>query len=480
MLKKVTLLCLSGIVSLHASDTTIAQDNQKKILEQYDNIKPLIKNKKDSKPKVKDNTNEEIGKFTKEDVFVEYTKALNFYKQKSYQKAYESFNILFQSNLDDVNINFYLGRSAFEIKKYDDAIIAFERILFAKPNNNRVKLEIGRAYFMSKKYVEAKKYFKEVQKNPNTPQNIKDTLDKFFTIIDNHTKKHFLNGVILVGLNYDSNVKNTTDNLFNGLSPEAKIKDTAHQEVLILNYKYKLNDFDTLKTDMLLFSKIFNDDDKLDNAVQLFSVSPAYSKVYNNGVIIDYGIFVDQLRVDNRTNMKSYGIFPKVTYPLSKNKILDFYLKSQKKIYQELTDKEKNSWYNEFGLGFQYKHSQKTTFASTFIVSNEKENNDDKNIRVDINKHSYQLKLNATYMMGKQFSLTPSLSAKKTKYKDQNSQNNNLKQIDKEYKISLMGTYVYSPKWLFQLGGDYTKTDSNLLSSEYDKHTFTLNIIRPF
>jgi len=178
--------------------------------------------------------------------------------------------------------------------------------------------------------------------------------------------------------------------------------------------------------------------------------------------------------------MKSYGIFPKIVYPLTQKKILNFYLKSQMKVYQKAIDKEKNSWYNEFGMGIKYIYSPKITFGSTFIISNEKENNDKKNIRSDVNKDSYQIKLNATYMMQKKFSLAPSLSAKKTQYKDQNAYNNNLKQEDNEYKIALIGTYLYSPKWLFQFGGDYTKVISNLPASAYAKHTFTFNIIRPF
>jgi tetratricopeptide (TPR) repeat protein len=481
MLKKVIVLCISATAYLQAVDTTISQETPKKVLEQYDSAKSLIQKKKTTQTNIESDSTQGLGKFTKEKILVEYTKALNLYKQKAYQKAYESFNILFESNLDDVNINFYLGRSAFEIKKYNDAIIAFDRILFAKPDNNRVKLEIGRAYFMSKQYGEAKKYFKEVQKNPNTPKNIQDALEKFFLVIEQNTKKHFLNGVVLVGLNYDSNAKNTSDWITTTIpNTESKSKDIAHQEVMILNYKYKLNDLDSLKTDMMLFSKIYDDDEKLDNAIQLLSISPAYSKIYEGGVSVDYAIFADALRVDDDSDMRSYGIFPQVTYPLSKDKILNFYLKSQKKVFQDVADEAKNSWYNEFGMGVKYIYSPKVTFGGTVIASKEKENNDKTNTRVDVNKDSYQVKLNATYMVGQKFSLAPSVSTKKIKYKDQNTLNNNLKQEDNEYKIALIGTYVYSPKWLFQLGGDYTKTDSNLPASEYVKHTFTFNIIRPF
>lgn len=51
-------------------------------------------------------------KTTKEIILNDYTQALNDFKNKNYQASYTLLNELFNKNLNDININFYLGRSA--------------------------------------------------------------------------------------------------------------------------------------------------------------------------------------------------------------------------------------------------------------------------------------------------------------------------------------------------------------------------------
>jgi len=417
---------------------------------------------------------------SKKEMLSQYTKALKLYKQKKYQEAYTNFNALFETNLDDVNINFYLGRSAFALKKYDDAIVAFDRVLFSNPDSTRTKLEIARAYFMSKQYGEAKKYFIEVKNDPKAPQKIKEVVSKFLASIDKNTKKNFLNGVVLFGLNYDANVKNTPK-MLNNTTPntDPTFSDVAHQEVLILNHKYNMGDTKVLKNDLMLFKKEFNDKAITDQNVKLISYTPAYNKTYKNGLIVDYAIFGDMLWLDDEKNMKSYGIFPKLTYPINKKLIVQAHLKGQKKLYEKATDKRKNSLYFELSLGSKYLYTSTTTFGATVVATQERKI-DDNQVGIDVDKNSYQVKFNSTYLFAKKYSLAPSISLKTTLHKDQNPLNNNQRQKDNEYKFALMGTYIYSPQWLFQLGVDYTKVISNLEASQYHKHTFTFNVIRPF
>lgn len=434
---------------------------------------------------------EEVTKQKTEKILEEYKNALLLYKEKKFQEAYNELNILFQSNLDDANINFYLGRTAFELEKYDEAIIAYERVLFSKPENTRAKLELGRAFFMTKQYSEAKKYFLEVRQDPNTPTNIKITLEKFLDVINEQNqqystiKKHLLSGIVLFGLNYDSNVQNTADahvNKYTGLNYlEQKIKDIAHQEVIIVNHRYNLDEQSAIKNDFLIYSKEFHDDKITDENVKFLSYTPTYSQVLaSSKVLVDYSLFLDRLWVESDTYMYSYGIFPKLTYPIQNNFFLESSLKLQKKRYTQALDKSKNSVVKEISFGSKYLYSANTLFGLKCVFSSERETDDKNSQRIDINKNIYELQANAIYSINKDFTLNPFFSLKSTHYKDPNSFNNNEKQKDKEYKFGFLSTYTYSPKWLFQFGGDYTKVDSNLQVSEYNKHTLTFNIIRPF
>lgn len=426
---------------------------------------------------------EEFSKEKKEKVLEQYTKALNLYKQKKYQEAYDNFNELFESNLDDVNINFYLGRSAFELKKYHDAIIAYDRVLFSKPDNLRTKLEIGRAYFMTKQFKEAKKFFEDIYNNPNTPPKIKNSLTTFFNIIDQNTQKHFLNGVILIGLNYDSNVNNRssfdTFNIINLPVTNTTEADSAvaHQEVLILNHKYNLGDTSLLKNDLMVFNKSMFKNKHQSKDVKLISYTPAYTKKYKNGLSMDYAVFADKLWIENDGNLQTYGIIPKLTYAYNDKINFNSHFKYQDKNYIKSSDKNKDSKYTEFQFGLKYLATKKITYGASIIASKERKN--DSTGPTSVDKDTYQFKLNNTYLYNKSLSFAPAFSYKKTAYKDTDN-TYFVKQNDDEYKFTLMGTYIYSPKWLFQLGGDYTKTDSNIDKSVYSKHTFTFNIIRPF
>lgn len=418
----------------------------------------------------------------------QYRNALILYKENKFQESYDELNKLFESNLDDVNINFYLGRTAFELGKYDEAIIAYERVLFTKPDNVRAKLELGRAFYMSKQFESAKKYFIEVKQDPETPDDIKQTLDKFLVAIDEYkqqnstVKKHILDGFVLVGLSYDSNVQNTADNhvdRFTGLSYiEEKIKDWAHQEVVVVKHKYSFDEKTAIKNDFLIYSKLYSDDKVTDENVQFISYTPAYSVLLNSGALIDYAVFIDRLWVESDTYMHSYGFFPQLSYPIRNNMLFESSLKLQKKKYTQQVDKTKDSLVKEISFGTKYLYDPNSLYGVKLILSTERETNDESSLRIDINKNTYELQTNAMYAINKKLTLNPLLSYKSIHYKDVNRFN--VKQEDKEYKVGILSTYTYSPKWLFQVGGDYTKVNSNLQVYEYDKHTLTFNVIRPF
>ena len=421
----------------------------------------------------------------KKEIISQYTEALNLYKIKQYQKAYELFNILFEKNLDNVNINFYLGRSAFELKKYHESIIAFERVLFSNPDSPGAKLEIAKAYYMSGDFNEAKRYFEEIYKDEKTPENVKEGVGKYLAAIEKNRKKHFLNGVLLAGINYDSNVNTRSDyDIYSIPSLPAPVTNTvadeqdfAHQEVLILNHKYKKSAGTIYKNDFMFFTKTMNNHKNSAKDIDMVSFTPAINHIYKNGLSIDYALFADALWVDDKSNLRTYGLIPRFTYILDKTTITSGYFKYQIKKNQPESLKINDSKYIELNNIWQFIYTKGISYGGAFTYTRERQDSTQANNTID--KESFMLKANSTYMIGNKFSLAPVFSYKYTKY-DKDDFLYNVKRSDDEYKFALMGTYIYSPKWLFQLGGDYTKNDSNIPANEYNKHTFTFNIIRPF
>lgn len=426
-------------------------------------------------------------KTNKEKVLDKYTKALNFYKQKEYKKSNELLNELFQTNLNDKNINFYLGRTAFELKNYHDAIIAYERVLFEDPDNIRTNFELGRSHIASKAFNEAKPIFTALQKNPKTPENIKPFIAKFLILIDKHTQKYFFNGVLLFGINYDSNVNNKADDeIFNNVyipafntyidmnNTTTKDSDWAHQEVVILNHKYKQSDTRILKNDIMLFSKSMNKSRNSTKDIKLASYTFSLNELYSNKLSIDYALFTDALWIDDKSNLKSYGLFPKFKFPINKKLNSSGHIKYQIKNNQ--TNSNQDSNYLELNYALKYKYLNNLIPSVVTVYSQEKK---EQSVLTSIDKKSINFKLSTTYMLKPNISIVPLVSYKYTNYDDEDT-SYLVKRKDTEYKFGLMNTYIYSPKFLFQAGVDYTNNNSNIESNEYSKYTFTFNLIRPF
>ncbi|MBD3841669.1 MAG: tetratricopeptide repeat protein [Campylobacterales bacterium] len=416
-------------------------------------------------------TNEEKTK-----VVQTYTKALNLYKQKQYELAYKDFNALFEQSLNDANVNFYLGRSAFELKKYNEAVLAFERVLFENPDASRVKFEIAKTFMMLKQFKDAKKYFDEIKNDEKLPEAVKKQVEVYLAIIDKNTQKSFLNGVLLVGINYDSNIDSVSDDSVLPFNPADKVSDWAHQEVLLLNHKYILSETQTIKNDFMGFAKTMRHSINSSKDIKLLSYSPALSVNYRNGLTIDYGLYGDSLWINDENTLRTYALVPKFTYTKNKNLIYDGYLKQQYKHNQKSADVLKDTHLSELNLGLKYIINPNFNFGWSLTSAFERK---DKGSDTTLSKDSHQVKFTSSYLLNKNFSIAPTVSFKATRYKDIDA--TFFKKIENdEYKLALSGTYIYSPQWIFQLNGDYTRQKSNVLDKEYDKQTYTFNIIRPF
>jgi len=218
--------------------------------------------------------------------------AIRYYKNKEYDKAYKILNNRFLKNLDNIKLQYYLGRSAYKLGKFEEAISAYERVLILKPDNIRAKLEMAKTYFKIKKFDKSKKLFTEILKEKIPPQ-VKRNVKKYLTAIEKSRKKSFLKAVAITGITYDSNVNNSPvddqyyvpklqTNLPNGVTDDS---DYAHQEILMLNHLYDIGnpgDF-IVKNNFLFFFKTMKK--YSDKNVFFYSYSPALSYRQNRYLI---------------------------------------------------------------------------------------------------------------------------------------------------------------------------------------------------
>ena len=424
-----------------------------------------------------------------DETVAKYRTALTYFKNKDYQKSYKLFDELFENNLNDPNINFYLGRSAFELKKYHDAIIAFDRVLFEKPDSLRAKLEMARAYFLTNALVDAKKLFKELKATPNLPANLVKVIDKYIEAVEGKEQRHSFAGVMIAGFEYDDNTNSKSDNeIYNNvyipalatyldMNNSTEEDDAwAYQLIGLINYAYKVNDEIQNKHDIMMFMKGMFDSKYDSKDIKLVSYTPALSVTHSEKLTFDYALFIDNLWIDNVNTLRSFGMLPKFTYKYNDKTTLNGHLKYQIKKNQQTVNQSKDSKYVEVGAVLSYVYSKKFTATLGAVLSNE--NKDKINTEI-IDNNSYALNFGGNYIYSDKLFIAPLLSIKHTNYDDIDPSYLKKKK-NKEYKAGVTATYVYSPKTIVQAGLNFTKQDSNVQPDVYSKYIFTLNFVRPF
>lgn len=423
-----------------------------------------------------------------QNILKSYKEALINFKNKKYESSYELLNKLFEQNLDNANISFYLGKSAYELKKYTEAIVAFDRVLFHKPDLVNAKLEIARAYIMLNNFKNAKDYLMQIVYDPHAPSQIVNIAKQYLDEIEKNEKKNFLSGIFLFGLNYDTNVNfrskfDLYDELNNLQNDTNETKSWAHQEVLILNHKYNYDDSTVFKNELMAFSKDVMDDNLVDKDIKMVSYTPSLTYKLSDALEFNFAFFVDKIWLDDESYLNSYGFFPKVNYKLNNNITTRLSLKYQNKKFEQQKDKLNDSYYYDFSNDWIYIFNKKLLFGLGIGTSTEKAK-DKLNTTSNTNKKAIFIKTDLTYILNDKFTITPRLSFKNILYDkvDGLYKNYNLlkKREDKEFRYSLTGTYNYDSSNIFQSILEITDNKSNLKPQEYDKQSFTIQYIRIF
>lgn len=423
----------------------------------------------------------------KEEILNEYSTALKLYKKNEYKEAYTILNQLFEKNLNDPNIDFYLGRSAFEVGLYDEAVLAFDRLLFDKPETLRVQFELGRVYIGKEDYLSAKKYFTGIVENPKTPEDLLQVSKKYLTVVEEKISKHKVGGVLMVGVNYDSNYgSQDADNTWEYIKkydPSASKPDVAdenvlfHQEVGLINYLYKVSDTNNLKLDFMAFNKQSFDKKTKDKDVQLVSVTPALNVNYNERLSVDYALYGDLLKLNYQSYLKTVALVPKINYVMNQTNTLEGYIKYQSKFHQQQNDKKNDSNYIELNGKWSHIYSDKITFLPSITLMNERVK-DKSTTGVDYSGVELVFATNYTYLPV--WILSPSVTYNYSNYDDFDTIQTTIKEKRNNTKFAFSSTYVYSPKFIINGNFDYTMQNSNIIKNEYDKYTFGINLIRPF
>ncbi len=414
---------------------------------------------------------------------LEYKKALNFYKNKKYEKAYLAFLDLFLNNMDNILINYYLGRSAYETKRYEFAIAAYDRILI-KENNSRVRLELAQTYKKMELYPQALKEFEVVLKS-KIPLNVRKKVIDSINFLKDKEKKHYFNTTALMSFMYDSNIDTTADvRNFDLYSPilnstvnlpndQNKQGTTILQLLATLSYKYKANEEFILDTSLTPLMLKYNNHKNKDIGAFSLNISPTY---YMKDSIYSLALLYDYIYLGHEKYQRNFFINPKYTKMLNKKSMLELGLKRGRINYIKDEDKDKNADSLEFSGNYKYASKDFGIFSFGLILGKEKERVD---TRTDVSNDYYNLTLSNTYGLPSNYNIQTQFSYKNIHYKEEDLNFLSKREdIKKDYSLGI--SKMVKKNFMIGLSGIYTNNSSNQVLYDYDKYIIKTDFIYSF
>ena len=291
---------------------------------------------KEDYPKAKETSKSRIKYFathlTKDDIFqkkilnvtnkifldpilkAKYKKAKILFTNKQYKKSADILEELFKEDSNNVNINFYLGRSYYELKKYEKASAAFERAVIVDENNLRARVELAQTYLQLNLTDEALKNFNLVLQN-NIPKVVRKNVLNKIKYIKNLKKKSFFSGIISAGITFDNNINNVSGGKTTGYrtvygvlditDTRERISDTYTNFNIAANHFYKLNDKLSLSNKVTFNTQKYSkrSEKDLDILAYNLSLSKAHEKSLVSG-----GIDLSKVILNSQDYFRTIGL----------------------------------------------------------------------------------------------------------------------------------------------------------------------------
>lgn len=417
--------------------------------------------------------------FVKKEYKTLYTKALKHYKDKEYEVSYKLFNQLFLDNLDNILINYYLGRSAYFTHRFEFALSAYDRILIQEPNNMRVRVELGQTYLKMGLWAQALEEFTNVSKG-NLPPKVKQRVMRNIELLNNKQKNYQFTTYANVTWMYDSNISNISDistydiyvpatgakqELTNSSTKEAA---AIIQSVASLNYKYKVNDAVVLDNVFTFANLKYLNHKEKDLQVFSLNVKPTY---YMKDYRLSLGLNASRVRLGHVSYQNSYFFDPAVLVSLGKRSLYETGVRLSRTGYYGsnlVLDAKSVEWHNLF----RYVSEDYGLIGWAMNIGRENEVNE---VRNDVSYNYYDTSLSHNYEVIKGYNLSTSLGYKRANYVELDTTYNILRK-DNNYTASLSIDKKFTKHIIGSLGTTYTKRDSNIGLFDYDKYVIRLGV----
>lgn len=275
----------------------------------------------------------------------EYRKGVELFNSSDFKKAYSVFSDLVKQNPSDMNLNFYLGRSAYETEDYETAIFAFDRMLISQPDLHRVRLEMARAYMKLGSYDEAERLFNEVLA-ASPPHEVQENIHLYLENISASRKNHNFRGSFLAGAAFDSNVYASPisetikipalDDL--PVSIDSAESDFYYEMAANIGYSYMLPSRQTaLAADIQTYHTRYNEYDDLGLDYYVLKAGPMTRFDGFDVEIFGTGSYMN---LDQNDYFSGYGIGAGLNVPVWPDNVIFSKITSEKRNFNDLDERD--------------------------------------------------------------------------------------------------------------------------------------------
>ena len=414
------------------------------------------------------------------DMQVTYTQAMDAYKAKDFNTAYELFSKLYMTKLSDVNLNFNLGVCAYETGRYEMALAAFERVEMLDPANLRNKLEKARTYFMLKMYEDAELSFKEVLANPMIPQNVRKNIELYLSRVTKVQEKSFTYLTLAIDMLYDSNINSgpmdETYTIANTqyATPDEK-SDIALTFLADLVNVYDIGEANgfAIKNRASFYANTYQKQSAYDT--KYFSYTPSLLYKYTQ-YTAEISIGADTMTLANKNYLQTFFVSPRGEFAHTNSLRSSAYFKYQAKQFQQSAQSHLDANHYELSYGLQNILSPRSYVQVNATAIQEKKVRGEE-IYVDYDEY----KLDAIYanqftpVYGGEFFAQIRTRA----YEDYSTLFASTRsESGKSLGVSLNAKLMETLR--LKLKTAYDRVDSNQNVFSYEKYTLSLGVIKTF
>jgi len=419
---------------------------------------------------------------------VDFKSALSDFKDEKFKSAYEKFNTLFENRSDDLEVNFYLGRSAYEIGLYEDALSAYERVLISEPKSYRSRLELGRIYLKLGDLDAAKFEFYDVLAS-KPPLSVKKNISILLDKIEEARTRHKVNVMLKVGIGYDTDINanpgqsellnylvdqydlNPTNTTADKVLKDSFIHETLHASHIYdggMRGRYYSN------SSVMVYNQNHNRYSEFD--ILYMKATTALSNRMGR-YEWTLPLEVDKFKYGSDPLLHSFAFAPSVTWKLDKSSKINVWAKFRRKIYDRSLNSGRDSDVIEAGSYFFKNFKNMRLSLGYSYLDEDKKDSTSSDPFIDKTIHSAKVALSrpiANALLSAQYAY------RRFDFKDLIGPKSTESREDDYHSFYTSLSYEVFKGYNAELSYQYIKDKSNYIPTDYDKQIVSLSMVHYF